>query len=304
MKISDNSKGYLLALLSVIAVSNVYIFSKAALREVSLPQFGMYWFSFGLLWILLFAWYKKSLSSFKELPTSCYKTLFLLGVFEVVGTYFFFKAIHTVSNPTIVSFIGNISPAFVITLSFIVLKERFNSLELWGTILALSGAFIISYKGSTELAMFIDGAQYVLFSSVLGAINAVLIKSKIKKIHPIVLTINRSSFLLTFSIIALLYTKDTFVITRSAFENIFIGSILGPFLTIITGYLALQYIPLSKKAIFGSTKGLFVLVGSYLYFGQLPKWIALLGGVVTILGVLLIAFGKMRLQKKLKNRSE
>ena len=298
MKMTDSVKGYLLALISVIAVSNVYIFSKAALNEVTLPQFGIYWFSFGLLWILLFAWYRKSLVSFKELPTSCYKTLFLLGIFEVVGTYFFFKAIHTVSNPTIVSFIGNISPAFIITLSFIVLKERFNSLELWGTILALSGAFIISYKGNTALEMFIDGAQYVLFSSTLGAINAVIIKRKIKKIHPIVLTVNRSSFLLLFSIIALVSMKHDFVITTSAFKNIFIGSILGPFLTVITGYLALQYIPLSKKAIFGSTKGLFVLLGSYLYFGQFPKLIALLGGVVTILGVLLIAFGKMRLQKQ------
>ena len=69
-------------------------------------------------------------------------------------------------------------------------------------------------------------------------------------------------------------------------------------MTIIAGYLALQYIPLSRKAIVASTKGLFVLLGSYLYFGEFPKTIALLGGFVTIIGVLLIAFGKMRLQKE------
>ena len=295
MKISDTSKGLLLALVSVIAVSNVYIFSKVALKEVSLPQFGMYWFAFGLLWILLFTWYKKNFNLFKSLPRQCYLVLILLGVLEVVGTYFFFKAIYTISNPTIVSFIGNIAPALTITLSFFILKERFNSLEFWGILLAIMGAFIISYKGSNEIEnMFIEGAQYVLYSSILNAINTVIVKKKIKKIHPTILTINRSLFLLVFSVIALIITKEAVAIPFSALKNIFVGSLLGPFLTVIAGYLALQYIPVSRKAIIGSTRGLFVLLGSYLYFDVLPSTIALIGGAVTIVGVLLISFGKMR----------
>ncbi len=299
MKITNSVKGVLLALVSVIAVSNVYIFSKIALKELSLPQFGVYWFGFGLLWIILYAWHQKSFHKFKDLSGRCYIVLLILGVLEVVGTYFFFKAIDTITNPTIVSFIGNISPAFIITLSFFILKERFNTLEFFGIILALAGALIISYKGNAGLQdMFIDGAQYVLYSSILGAINVVVIKKKIKKIHPNILTINRSLFLLIFSIIALVTMQHSLTITFSALKNVFIGSLLGPFLTVIAGYLALQYIPLSRKAIIGSTRGLFVLLGSYLYFGVFPSSIALIGGIVTILGVLLIAFGKMKSQKE------
>ena len=299
MKITNTIKGYLLALVSVIAVSNVYIFSKIALKEVSLPQFGVYWFGFGLLWILLYAWHQKSFGKLKDLSSRCYLVLLVLGVLEVVGTYYFFKAIHTITNPTIVSFIGNISPAFIITLSFLLLKERFNTLEFWGIILALSGAFVISYKGNSNIKdMFIDGAQYVLYSSLLGAINAVIIKMKIKKIHPNILTINRSLFLLLFSVIALYIMQQDLLISFRALQNIFIGSLLGPFLTVIAGYLALQYIPLSRKAIVGSTRGLFVLVGSYIYFGEFPKTIALIGGMITIVGVLLIAFGKTKSHKK------
>lgn len=124
-----------------------------------------------------------------------------------------------------------------------------------------------------------------------------IIKKKIKKIHPIILTISRSSFLLIFSIIALSYIQQTWLISVNALKNIFIGSLLGPFLTVIAGYLALQYIPLSRKAIIASTRGLFVLVGSYLYFDEFPETIALIGGMVTIIGVLFIAFGKMKLHK-------
>jgi len=298
MKISNTLKGFLLALVSVIAVSNVYLFSKVALTEVSLPQFGVFWFAFGLLWILLYAWYQKSFSLFKNLSQRCYWVLLFLGLIEVVSAYFFFKAIATIANPTIVSFIGNIAPAFIITLSFFILKERFNSLEFWGILLALSGAFIISYKGNSGAGnVFIEGAQYVLYSSILNAVNAVIIKKKIKKIHPTVLTINRSFFLLIFSILALIILQETLVISYNALKHIFIGSLLGPFLTVIAGYLSLQYIPLSRKAIIASTKGLFVLVGSYLYFGVFPDTIAFIGGMVTIFGVLLIGFGKMKIQK-------
>ncbi len=298
MKITNLTKGYLYALLSVIAVSNVYIFSKAALKEISLPQFGTYWFFFGFLWILLFAWYRNAFPVFKNLSLKSILLLVFFGVFEVIGTYFFFKAIHTISNPTIVSFIGNISPVVVIMLSIIILKDRFNFLEVIGMVLTITGAFVISYKGNTSFeTMFIFGSQYIVYSALFGATNAILIKKNIKDIPPIILTLNRTFFLLFFSFVALKVSGYSLNIPSTAFKNILIGSVLGPFLTVISGYLALQYIPLSRKAIIASSKGLFVLFGSYLYFGQFPKTITLVGGLVTIIGLLLISFGKIKLKK-------
>ncbi|MDO9136388.1 MAG: DMT family transporter, partial [Lutibacter sp.] len=172
MKIKEARKGYLLALLSVIAVANVYIFSKAALTEVSIPQFGLYWFLFGLLWILLYAWYKKSYKIFKGLSHKNYRVLLFLGVIEIFSTYYFYKSIQVISNPTIVSFLGNISPVFMIFLSFFFLKERFSNLEFMGMILVLFGAFVISYKGNLGFQdMFIHGAQDVLLYSLFSAVN-------------------------------------------------------------------------------------------------------------------------------------
>lgn len=294
MKISPTAKGYFLAFVSVIAVSNVYIFSKAALQEVSLPQFGVYWFAFGLLWIVLYNLFRRSFAHLGKLNSKQYGILVFLGIIQVLGTYFFFKAIHTISNPAIVSFIGNISPAFIITLSFLVLKETFNKLEFTGMLLALSGAFIISYKGGSLDQVFIDGAQYIFYSSLLGAVNSVIIKKHIQKIPPQIFTLSRTIFLLLFSIIALWYMELNLHISKSAFKNIFAGSILGPFLTVIAGYLSLQYIPLSRKAIIGSTRGVFVLLGAYLYFGKFPETIALIGGFISIMGVLLIGIGKLK----------
>jgi drug/metabolite transporter (DMT)-like permease len=299
MNFSDTTKGFLFALISVIAVSNVYIFSKAALMEVQIAQFGVYWFGFGLLWILIFAWYKKTYKIIKEITLKSYLILIILAVNQVVSTYFFFKAIHAISNPSIVSFISNITPVLVIFFSFIILKERFNKIEFLGIILALLGAFIISYKGNTKLnSMFINGSQFILYSSIFSATNAVIVKRNIHKIHPIILTISRSFFLFIFSFGLLKYLNLSLQIPITAFKNIFIGSVLGPFLTVVTGYISLKYIPLSQKAIIMSTKGLFVLFGSYLYFGNFPRWIAILGGLITIIGVLLITYGKIKKKQK------
>ena len=294
MKISNTLKGYILAFTSVLAVSNVYIFSKAALKEVHLLQFGVYWFGFGLIWILLYAKYRKCFHLIKDIPLKKHFLMAMMGVFEVLGTYFFFKAIQTISDPSVTSFLGNISPVIIISLSFIILKERFSRLEFFGMLLALFGALVISTKGNFNTNIFIDGIQYILFSSIIFATNGILIKKNIKDLPPIILTINRSLFLFISSLIALFISHKSFQISDTALSNIFIGSLLGPFLTVVTGFLALKYIPLSRKAIIGSTKGIFVMLGSFLYFGKFPEPITILGGFITILGVLLISYGKIK----------
>ena len=296
---NNQLKGYLLAFLSVIAVSNVYIFSKAALNEVSLAQFGTYWFGFGLIWLIMFGLKNKSFAIIKLFKRKQFLLLFTLGSIELIATTFFFKSIQTISNPAITSFLGNISPVFVLTLSFVFLKERLNNLEILGVIIALSGAFIIGYKGGTNLTdMFIDGSQYIVYSTFLFSTVSVLSKRYIIELSPLLIALNRTIFLFIFSLIIMYYEHQSFNISSYALRSLFIGSILGPFLTAVTGLLALQYIDLSKKSIISSTKSLFVLLGAYLYFGQFPKTYEIFGGILSITGVLLIILGKIRLKKK------
>jgi len=108
--------------------------------------------------------------------------------------------------------------------------------------------------------------------------------------------------LFVFFLGAFFYTGQDFDISRTAFWNTFIGSVLGPFLTVVTGYLALKYIPVSQKAIIASTKGIFVVIGSYFYFGQLPDTIIIVGGLVTIIGVFIISYGSMLKSRKHKEK--
>jgi len=299
MKISNSLKGFLLALVAVIAVSNVYIFSKAALQEVTILQFGFWWFFFALIWLIFYVIYKKTYLFFKEIPHQFYYILLLLGILDSLDTYFFFKAINTISNPSVVAFISNISPAFIIIASILYFKERFNIWESIGILLALVGAFVISYKGNNTLNnMFVEGSQYVLLMAITSTIITLIIKRNIQKISPIILVINRTVFLFVVFLFLVLFLKEDLSVSNIAMRNIVIGSMLGPFLAAIAGYMALQYIPISQKAIFDSIRGLIVLIGAYFYFGKFPERIAIIGGLISIVGVLFIAYGKLILNKK------
>ncbi len=296
----DKTKGYLFTLVGVLAMSNVYIFSKAALQELKLPQFGFYWFATGLILSLLLAFKQKSFKKVKEFSKRDFLLLMLFGLIEIASTTFFFLAINTMPNPAIVAFMGNLTPVFVLILGFIILKERFNKLEITGIILTLSAAFMLSYnpKWIKPEDMFIDGSIYVLLFAMLGASSAILMKLNVVKFSPVILTINRTTFLFLFSFLMMKLQGLSFEISPTALKNVLIGAFLGPFLTATAGLYAIKYIEVSRKSILSSTKGLFVLIGSYLYFNKVPGRLQITGGILSILGVILIITGKQLLQRK------
>ncbi len=299
MKLSDSTKGYIWTFVGILAVSNVYIFSKAALNLVDIIQFGFYWFGFGLVWNVVFLNKRISLSKIKEAIRDNSRLYFIIGLLEIIATTSFFYAIMTIENPSVTSFLGNLSPLFVTILGVLILKERFNSVEVLGVIFTLTGAFVISYKGNASLdSIFLDGTQYVLLSTSIFSINTIIVKKNIKKLTPSLLSLNRGIFIYLFAFILMILTKQSFYISQKALISVTIGSLLGPFLTVIAGYNALRFIEASKRSILSSSKSLFVLLGAYLYFGKFPMQYQIIGGIFTVFGVLLISFGKIILKKK------
>lgn len=283
---------------AAFAVSNVYIFSKAALNEVHLAQFGVYWFGLGIIWNLVYIFILGKQSKFKLLSRKSITALLTIAVLEMFGTLFFFLAIKTVSNPTVVSFLANINPLYVTALGIIFLKERFNKMEFTGMAILLVGAVIISIAGSGTISgILIPGIQYVLISGLLNSIASIVAKRQIIYVDASILALSRILLLFSFSLVSLVFLDLSPIISIVAFKNIAIGSILGPFLTATLGYMALKYIEVSKASMVRSVRSLFVLIGAYVYFGVLPDQWQIVGGIFTILGVILISFGKLKTKK-------
>lgn len=287
------AKGYAYAFVATIAGSTVYLFSKAALDVVSLPQFGVWWFLFALLWNFLFVWLTSATLFTAKVSSQALKALGRIGLYELVATTCFYAAIATASHPAIPSFLRNAEYLFVTLLGVSLLHERFAKLEIAGIVLVFIGVLIISFqKGDTFAAYFHGSSGLMLAAAAFYAFRTLAAKRHIKVVTPSALAINRALFLLLFAVAALLYTGKSVVIPFQTILIIGIGSFLGPFLTSLGQYSALKYLEASRTAIIQSTTALFVIPGAYLYFGRLPLTYQLIGGVFTIFGTVLLMLKK------------
>jgi len=304
MIISDKVKGYFFIILGILANSNVYIFSKAALNEIHIAQFGFYWFGFGLLWNILYAIRTCRFSTFRYLPLRSMLLLLSVALLELLGVTAFFTSIQTIDNPAVVSFIGNIGPFFTALLGIFILKESFTRMELAGMVLALIGAFAISYKGNTDLnELFIDGAEFAMLAALFFAISTIVSKKQITLLPPPLQSLARTMIIFLFAFAMINTFGQSYAISSNALLNIAIGSVLGPFLTIFSKYNAMRFAEASRISVLGATKGLVVLVFAYIYFGSLPMMHQIYGGVITVAGVFLITIGKKQIfQKKVKSK--
>ncbi|MDP1621002.1 MAG: DMT family transporter [Bacteroidales bacterium] len=282
------NRGYLYALIATICGSLVYLFSKAALNEISLPQFGFWWFFTAIFWNSLMAVHPRGGFSIKSFTRKDYRTLFYIGLIEIVATTSFYAAIDVSPNPAIPSFLRNLEYLFVTVFGFVLLSERFGKVAFAGAILTLAGAFIISLRATSADSFFTAASGLMLISTSFYAIRTITAKKHIREISPVVLAINRAIFLLFFALIFLIAERHTFKIPTQAFLNILVGSFVGPFLTSIFQYSALRFIEASRAAIIQSATGLFVLVGAFLLFGTFPTPVQIFGGLITMAGVVLM----------------
>lgn len=288
-------KGYLFAFGATLAGSLVYIFSKAALEEVSLPQFGVYWFSMAIAWNSLLVFRKKERMNISMLGKSNLKFLLLIGLIELVATGAFYASIQASLNPTVPSFLRNLEYIFVTLLGVWLLGEKFSGIQRFGVLLTFSGALVISYKPDATWQTFLTGGTgLMILSTIFYGFRTILAKKHIKQVGPTLLALNRAFFLVTLAMILMLVFRKSFIIPHTALINIAIGSFFGPFLTSITQYSALKYIEASKAAIIQSSTGLVVLLGAFFWFGNLPLPYQIAGGVFTIGGVTMLMIGKQK----------
>jgi len=288
------NQGYLYAFIATICMSLVYLFSKAALNQISLPQFGFWWFITAIFWNSLMAAHPRGGFSIKSFTRKDYRTLLYIGLIELVATTAFYAAIEVSPNPAIPSFLRNLEYLFVSVLGFILLSERFGKVALAGAFLALLGAFIVSLRTTSAQSFITAASGLMLLSTSFYAVRTVLAKKHIREISPVVLSVNRAIFLFLFSLIIMISGTYAFRIPANAFFNIVVGSFVGPFLTSIFSYSALRYIEASRAAIIQSSTGLFVLIGAFLIFGNLPTAIQVFGGIVTMTGVILMMLNRLK----------
>jgi drug/metabolite transporter (DMT)-like permease len=202
-------------------------------------------------------------------------------------------AIQAIPDPSVTSFLGNLFPVFLSILGITFLKERFTLIEAIGAMIALAGAFIISYSGDLNWSkFFIAGTGFVVINTLFAATVSVIIKKNIQKATPEVFNLNSNGWIFLFFLIYFLQSGQSVVIPVKAFQNIALGAFFGSFIGLLSFYYSYRYITASRSSIIQSVKGIFVLIIAYFFFGNLPLPIQLWGGAITIVGVLVMTLSQ------------
>lgn len=299
---SEEWKGYAYAITGTIAFSSLYVFSKAGLNQVELAQFGLYYFGMGFLINLVFILVSGKFKQLPAIPRKVIGLLVLLGVIDVISNITFFMAIQAIPDPSVTSFLGNLFPVFLSILGITFLKERFTLIEAIGAMIALAGAFAISYSGDMSWSkFFIPGTGFVVINTLFAATVSVIVKKNVQKASPEVFNLNSNGWIFLFFLIYFLQSGQSLAIPVSAFRNIALGAFFGSFIGLLSFFYSYRYITASRSSIIQSLKGIFVLIIAYFFFGNFPLPVQLWGGAVTIAGVIIMTLaqaGVLRVGKK------
>ena len=290
-----NTKGILFALGAAIALANSFIFSKAALNEISMLQFGLIWFAMGTVWNLGYIFFSSNRKAILQLKKTAFWAIFVVAILEAVASGLFYIAIQKVENPAIVAFVGAMGPVFVTLMGIIILKEKYKPYQLAGIVIALVGVVILAYnKQAVSQGILIPGTEYVLMASFLFAIATITARKFRDGINPALLALLRAGMLFMAFVVLAVYFSIELTVSSSALLNMGIGSFLEGLLTMVFAYNALKYIEAAKTSLLISTKSIFVLLSAWLFLHVFPANYQLFGGALTIVGVIMLNWKKTK----------
>lgn len=290
---SNQSTGILYAFGASLALAASFVFSKSVLNQLSMVQFGLIWFSLGVIWNG--AWFLTR-QEYRKLKGSLGKksaVALVIALLEGGATGLFYLAIKAMENPAVVSFIGNIGPVFVTLMGIVLLKERFRNSQLAGILITIIGLFVINYRQGGFAGFMDPGAIYVIAASFLFALATIFGRRYHRYLLPGYMSLIRSSLLALVMLILFLRAGGMPEITVPLWRDLAIGSLLETLIVIVFAYQALKLIEATKTSLIISTKGVWTLVLAWIFLGVFPSALQLAGGLLTLLGVWLITWERL-----------
>lgn len=286
----QQTNGSLYALGASLALAASFVFSKSVLNHLSMLQFGMLWFSMGVVWNSIWFFLRRDYRNVRGETRAKTGVAVVIAVLEGTATGLFYLAIKAMENPAVVSFIGNIGPVFVTLMGILLLKERFRTSQVFGIVITIMGVFVINYREG-GFAGFIDpGSVYVIAAAFLFSLATIVGRRWHHLLVPGYMSLIRSFLLAAVMIILFLQGGDAAPVSLNLWKDLALGSLLETLIVIVFAYQALKMIEATKTSLIISTKGVWTLILAWLFLGVFPTGGQLVGGLLTLVGVWLITW--------------
>jgi len=287
---NQQTSGYLFALGAALALSSSFIFSKSALNNVSMIQFGAVWFTLGMIWNG--AWYlgRRKYIGFRINMHQKLKVAFLIAILEGIATGLFYLAIRAMENPAVVSFIGNVGPVFVTIMGITFLKEHFRGTQLAGILITIAGVFALNFREGAFRGFTDPGAMYVITASFFFALATIAGRRFKEYLEPELMSLIRTILLALVFVILILITDQELRFPVFVWRDLALGSLFETLLTIVFAYQALRRIEAISTSLIISSKAVWTLILAWIFLEVFPSGIQLVGGMMTLVGIYLITW--------------
>jgi RarD protein len=219
----------------------------------------------------------------------------ILGVINIpMNQFLFFKSLEFTS-PANVALAYALTPAFVIVIAMIFLKEKATKLKLMGIIIAFAGTiFVLFEKGIDFKSDNFLGNGLALLASLSWAVYTVLGKKYVLKYGAIYTSAVTMVFgLLLYLPVFAFYGDITEIskVTTVDFLKIFYLGVITSGVGYALWYYSLKKLEASKVSVFNNLQPVLTTLMAVFFFDQLITIPFVLGGVLTITGVVLTQKG-------------
>ncbi|MGU3344097.1 DMT family transporter [Staphylococcus succinus] len=278
----NKGKVYFAFTITIILWASAFPVIKLALSDFSAVHLSSLRLSIASLILLILTIIKKiPIPDFKDIPIIlllgfCGFTLYHIAL--SFGEYYVSAGIS--------SLIVSTTPIFSALLATYFLKEKFSKLAWIGSVIAFIGVACIALGNDSKVIAMCIGIVLVLIASIGESIYFVFQSSYFKKYGFIPFTIYT---ILAGSLFTFIFLPGAIHDLQYADTNtLLLVLYLGAFPTVIP-YFALAY-TIYKVGVADATMSLYLtpacsLVLSFIMVGEMPTMVAIIGGIITLIGV-------------------
>lgn len=207
-----------------------------------------------------------------------------IGLLIGVSTYMGYWAVHIIDAGT-ASLLNKAGVVFSVALGLIWLKERFTTMQLVGSMIAILGAFVIAYQSEARLQW---GMLIILLGTLFYAAHFAVVKRYGSEMD-----------FVNFLFYRMLLTSLILLLILGVRGTLGWPSPMGWLIVILTAtfdvtisrafyYFALRRLDMSLLSVITTLGPVLTIVWALLFFNTLPTERQLIGGAAVLIGVLIV----------------
>ena len=280
VKHNNKTRGFLYALGGTLLVSTNYVTAKYGLKGTNPETFSLVWtFAASCYSFIIVLLSRRSRDLI--IPRKSIQNIALLGVATGVGMILAWSGLSLL-DPSFASFLWRFSPVLIIAFSVLFLGERLRLIEVVPIAVMLLGGVLTAF-GRWHIVG--KGVMLTLFGCVAVAVQMLVVKLNVHRIHPNVLVFYRVGLAaLIIAIWTISNGKLNLKISTPHLLVTMLGAFLGPCASFLLTFRSYRYWELSRSSVVLTAQPLLVLPMAYLAFGKIPSGLELLGGFVILCG--------------------